>query len=331
MTAQISIIGLGQIGASIGLALANQANLLRRTGHDRDQNTARKAEKLGAIDRVVLNLGAAAKDADLVLICLPMDQIREALEGIAGTLKEGAVVMDTGPVKEVVAAWAGELLPPGRHYIGLTPVLNPAYLHEAAYGIEAAHADLFKGGLIGITAPPRASSEALKLAADLSSLLGARAFFADPLEMDGLMAATHLLPQLLSAALLNTTVDRPGWREARKVAGRAYAEVTAPLEQLSEPAALVAALTLNRENMLRLADGALEALQALRDDLADQEGKALEEQLTRAFRGRVFWWDQRQKGDFPGDGEPAESDELPSSADVWGRWFGMGRKPGKKK
>ncbi len=85
--------------------------------------------------------------------------------------------------------------------------------------------------------------------------------FADPLEMDGLMSATHLLPQLMSAALLNATIDQPGWREARKVAGRAYAEASAPIAHLAnEPESLGAASILNRENLLRLLDSAIASL-----------------------------------------------------------------------
>ena len=71
-------------------------------------------------------------------------------------------------------------------------------------------------------------SEAIKLAADLSQLLGAEHLFIDPVELDSMMSATHLLPQLMAAALLNATVDQPGWREARMLTGRPFAEATGP-------------------------------------------------------------------------------------------------------
>ena len=238
MTIQITIVGLGQIGTSVGLALTGQTELLRRIGYDKDLETARRAEKMGALDRVDNNLPSAVREADLVLLSVPMDQIRDTMAAIAQDLKEGSVVMDTGPVKETAAAWAGELLPNDRYYVGLTPVFNPAYLHDTDSGLDAARADLFHGGLMAIVAPTRSNSEAIKLAADLTRLLGATPLFADPLEMDGLMAATHLLPQLLAAALLNATVDQPGWHEGRKVAGRAYAEGTAPIAFLNDPQSL---------------------------------------------------------------------------------------------
>lgn len=329
MTIQVTIIGLGQIGTSIGLALAPHKELLHRVGHDRNLEIARRAEKVGALDRVSINLPASVREADLVILSLPMDQIRETMEGIALDLKEGAVVMDTGPVKEVVAAWAGELLPSGRFYIGLTPVLNPAYLHSPESGLEAARPDLFQDGLLAIVAPSRSSSEAIKLAADLTRLLGSTPLFADPVEIDSLMAATHLLPQLLAAGLLNATVDQPGWREGRKVAGRAYAESTGPIVHLNEAHTLRTSVMLNRENVLRVLDGTIAALQALRADIHAQDGEGLEKRLELARQARERWWQQRQAADWA-SAEATPALEPPSSSDVFSRLLGLNRKPKSK-
>jgi prephenate dehydrogenase len=114
MTIQITIVGLGQIGTSVGLALADQAELVQRIGHDRELGIARKAEKMGALDKVAINLPSAVEEADIILLSLPVDQIRETLNVIKEDIKEGAVVMDTSPVKPAVAGWASELLPTGR-------------------------------------------------------------------------------------------------------------------------------------------------------------------------------------------------------------------------
>jgi prephenate dehydrogenase len=324
MTVTITIVGLGQIGASIGLALGSHKELVQRLGYDSDIRIARQAEKKGAVDRVEINLLDAARKAEIVILSVPLDQLRETMSLIAADLKESAVVMDTGPIKEVVAAWANELLPEGRYYVGLTPVINPAYLHDTDLGLDAARDDLFQGGLIAIVAPPRASSDAIKLAADLTRLLGAEALFADPLEIDGLMAATHILPQLMAAGLLNATIDQPGWREARKVAGRAYAEASAPAVHLGDEDALLAAALLNQENVQRVLDSAIAALQALRGDIARQDKDALHARLERARSGRELWWKERQLGDWSNEGIPPAN--VPDKKNILDRWFGLGRK-----
>jgi len=323
MTVQMTIIGLGQIGASIGLAISTEKNLVQRTGYDLDRDTVRRAEKMGAIDQAVYSLPLSVKDADLIILSLPLDQIQDTLIEIGPKLKQGAVVMDTGPVKEVVATWAGKLLPAERHYIGLTPVINPAYLHEIDSGLDAAHADLFRGGLIAIAAPPRTPSEAIKLAADLTRLLGSTPMFADPLELDGLMAATQVLPQLLAAGLLNATVDQPGWREGRKLAGKSYAETTAAIAQIRDIQALQAAALLNRENILRVLDSTLAALQAIRADIANEQVDSLSERLERARQGREAWWKQRQAGDWLNIENPPSQEALTTSQ-AFSRMLGFG-------
>jgi len=325
MTIQITILGLGQIGASFGLALQTKQESIKRVGHDKELSIARQAEKIKAIDRVEVNLHKAVREADVVLLCLPVGQLKETMQLIAEDLKEGAVVMDTGPAKEITSTWAEELLPAGRFYIGLTPVLNPIYLHATESGIEAAHPDLFQGGLMAIVTPHQTESAAIKLAADLTRLVGANPLFADPLEIDGLMSATHLLPQLMSAALLDATIDQPGWREARKVAGRAYAEASAPIAHLAnEPESLGVASILNRENLLRLLDSAIASLAAIRGDIDAKDETALNERLVRAREGRAIWWAERQTGNW-GDG--AEQAAIPETPGVFGRMFGMGKKP----
>jgi len=324
MSVQITIVGLGQIGASVGLALGDHRELVRRVGHDRDFGIARRAEKMGALDKVVVNLPSAVREADLVLLALPIDQMRDTLAVIREDLKEGVVVMDTGPVKEIVAAWAAEILPPERYYVGLTPVINPAYLHEVDTGVEAAHPDLFRNGLMSIIAPRETPSEAIKLAADLTRLLGATPLFADPLEMDGLMAATQTLPQLMAAALLTVTIDQPGWREGRKIAGRSYAETTISITHPTEAATLRAAALFNRENVLRVLDGLIASLQSIRNDIHTQDAKALDERLARARRGREEWLKQRTAANWLEEDLPPA--ETPTSSEWFGRLLGIRKK-----
>jgi prephenate dehydrogenase len=329
MAVQITIIGMGQIGASVGLALAKHKELIRRVGHDRDYRVARLAEKMGVVDQVSHNLPNSVKDSDIVLLALPTDQIWDSLELIASELKEDAVIMDTAPVKETVVRWTQELLPAGRHYVGLTPVINPAYLHNQKTGIEAAQADLFHSGMVVIVAPPRTPSEAIKLASDLTRLLGTMPLFADPVEIDSLMAATHILPQLMGAALLNVTIDQPGWREARKIAGRGYAEVTAPVGEMDDPAALCSAALYGRENVIRVIDSLVAALQSIRQDIQQEQRESLTERLERAASGRERWWKERQKADWAGEELP-QTNEPARPKNVLGNLLGFGsRRKGK--
>src|SRR3990172_3985989 len=110
MTIQITILGLGQVGASFGLALADKKSSIQRVGNDREPEVCKRAQKLGAVDKIHFNLPSAVRNADVVMLCMPVDEIKNTLEGISRDLKEGCVVVDTSPVKIGVAEWAQNLL-----------------------------------------------------------------------------------------------------------------------------------------------------------------------------------------------------------------------------
>jgi prephenate dehydrogenase len=297
MTVNITIIGLGRIGASLGLALASHKDQVTLTGHDKLPDVARTAQKIGAVDKISYNLPASVEGADVVILALPFSEVYETLKIIAADIREDAVVMDTAPVKVTVAKWMKELLQSRRHYVGLTPALNPACLGEDTVGVGSARADLFQKSLVAITAPRGTVEGALSLAANFVTLIGARAYYADQAEVDGIMASVHFLPVLTAAALAGTVLDQPGWPDIRKLAGGAFARSTS-LVYDEPPAALAAAALEDRENTLRVLDALLLTLQGMRVELAGGDGKALTARLEPARDGRERWWQERFKDDW---------------------------------
>jgi len=330
MTIQLTIIGLGQIGASIGLALANHTDKITRMGTDIDGKVMREAQKLGAVDKTTSNLNAAVKNANVVILALPLDQVGEIMEVIAPNLKEDTVLLDTAPVKVNVVKWAEEYLQEGCWYVGLTPVLNPQYLHNEGYGIAAAKADLFQDGMFGVVTPLQTNTQAVKLATDLIHLLGASPLFVDIYENDGLMVVTHLLPQLVSIALLNATLDQPGWTEARKVAGRAFAEATGPAAHLDDAEALESAIINNKDNVVRKLDDVIAVLQDLRLEITEDDTKALATRIKNAKTGVNKWWQERGRGNWASEELP-QSETPPAHMNILGNLFGFGFKRKKKK
>lgn len=326
MKIQLTIIGLGQIGTSIGLALSEHPELVKRIGNDRERKTVQQAKKMNAIDETVVRLNSAVKKSDLIILAIPIDQMRDVMEIIAPEMKPGAVLFDTAPIKAEIADWAAELLLEGCAYVGLTPVVAPKYLLSDEIGIDAARADLFQDGLVAISTPPGTDSRAIKLAADIVRLIGASPLFTDLVEVDGLMTATHIVPQIMGAALLNATVDQPGWREASKLAGRAYAEVSGPIVHLGEPGALTSTAMSNRENVLRVLDSVIASLQALRDDIHRESADSLTERLERAREGRERWWNERQQANWDMEGRP-KIETGSAASTVFGDLLRFGGKP----
>lgn len=330
MSLQFTIIGLNEIGSSIGLILGRKKPDIHRVGNDRQPNIARTAQKAGAIDKVTFNLPAAVENADAVILAVPTDEIHPTMEVIAPELKEGAVLIDTSPLKAAATAWAEELLPQERHFVSITPTLNPAYLYGVQPGTDLAQADLFENSMMVITTPMGTHQDAIKLATDLVELLGATPLFADIMESDGLMTYCHSLPQVIAAAFITSVTNQPGWIEGRKLGGRGFALATAPLLYLDGMDSIGKEILHNRDNVLRIIDNLTGALNNLRSLIEDEDEQALHEYLKQAKDARILWQVRREKADW--DDQSSPMSEIPTTGQALGRMiFGkLGEKREKK-
>jgi prephenate dehydrogenase len=298
MKIQLSIIGLGQIGTSVGLALAEHKDQIKRIGHDTNREAESYAKKNDAVDSLATTLSGAVKDADMVLLALPFQEIKPVLEHICQHIKKDTLVIDTSPLKGPVVKWVNEYLPENCQYVGFTPVIGVDFLNEGSYGFATASKDLFTGNLMGIIGGPRAEEEAINTAIDLTRLLGAFPYFADQLEIDGLMSMTYILPLVVSGALLKASQETPGWREARKVAGKAYNLVSNPFSQDEIAGALAGILQEGDENVTRVIDDLIRKLVEIRDLSEITNIQDMTNSFAKLQQERDIWLDARRKGDW---------------------------------
>jgi prephenate dehydrogenase len=328
MTVKIAIIGLGQIGASIGLALASHKDQVSTIGYDSSGEVNRKAHNMKAVEKIGHGLYASVEQADMVILALPLDQVRETLQAIGQDVREQAVVLDTAPVKSAVAAWAEEFLPFKHHYVGLSLALNPLLLDETGSGIDSARADLFQNGLAAITAPPGTSSEAIKLAATFVTLLGSHVYFTDSAEADGIMATIHTLPTLAAAAMVETIIGQPDWMDIRKLAGRHFMSAMHQLDG-EKGLALAEAVQMNRINTVRVLDEYIAALESLRDEVEKEEKSGLRERFKAALHARAEW--QRERGDSSWHEDESQRQMIPTFNDILRGPLGLGKMLGRPK
>lgn len=324
MTVQFLLIGLGQIGASFGLALEEHKDTINRVGYDTDPVTTRKAKKIGAVDSTVMWLQEAIGKSDVILLTLPADQIRAMMETVLPSMKTDSILLETALIKVQSAIWVREFMPEGCSYVGLTPAINPAYFLSKETSIDAAHADLFEKGTMAISALPETDPKAIKLATDLIQLIGSVPLFTDMIEIDSLMASTHLLPQLLGAALLDSVVDRAGWPDAQRMAGRAFASVTEPFSRLGEPNAIISMAANSLEPTLRTLDKTINSLQVIRKQLASGDTDGLSERFEQLRRGHDKWYLDRQDAKYGMEHEPLPKRSL--GKEFMGNLFGLSRR-----
>lgn len=315
---RITIIGLGLIGASIGLALSRQQRDFEIVGHDKSPAAAGQAKKLEAVDKTEWNLLNACDGAGLVILALPLGAIRETMQALAGELASGAVILDTASVKAPVQVWADELLPPTVTFVGTHPIVA-----SDQTGTAGARADLFERCSWAICPSPNTSESAVKTASDLAARLGAQPHFLDAVEHDGLTAAVEQLPALASMALLTNAVSQPGWREMRRLAGGQFESSTRLVSV--DPHVFSDAMLLNAEQAVRWIDGFIDNMAAWRDLLAAGDRDTIDKAFVDAAAARDRWLSDRSKGNWEEDTRP--SVERPS---MLGSLLGLGRRSTKR-
>jgi prephenate dehydrogenase len=302
----ITIIGTGLIGTSLGMAISQaRGSELTVLGHDRDPGQAGLARRMGAVQKVERNLISASAKADMLILAIPAQEIRETLELVANDLKPGCVVTDTASVKVAVLEWADELLPPEVSFVGGDPIL---FGDEA--GIESARADLFAEKQYCIAPSMRASSEAIKLVTDLVSLVGAVPHFIDPHEHDGLVGATEHLADVVSVTLLRALSSSPGWRDMRRMAGATFDRVTCFSQ--ADPTEYVGRALLNRQNLLRWIDALQGELSQFRLLVDREDEAALYDYYQEEMENRLQWLQDRAAGNW---GDQPEKSDLPSTGE----------------
>jgi prephenate dehydrogenase len=278
---RICIIGLGRIGGSLGLALRHSGAELQVVGHDKEPDVAADAKKQGAVDRTSWNLIASVEGADVVVLALPLPAIRETLEAIAADLRPGAVVTDTASTKRIVMAWADELLPATVSFVGGNPLL------KSVEGTSRYEAHLFEGCDYCLVPAASADPRAVELIANMVSLVGAKPYFLDAAEHDGLVTAVTHLPAVLATALLRATTANVAWREMARMAGATYRRATALPSD--DPQAIQELFFHNRANLIRWVDCFTEALAEIRGVLATEDETALVDMLDTLLTTRERW------------------------------------------
>jgi len=215
--------------------------------------------------------------------------------------------MDTAPLKGSMTKWVEELIPAGRYYVGLVPAVTVDALAAPETGLKGARPDLFKRTVMTIGIPHGTPDEVERLAVNFVKLIGAKPMLADLAESDGLMSIAHLLPQLTAAALLEATVDQPGWADGRKLAGRPFVGVTGGMAYYDDPASVKAAALANPTAVVHALDVLIACLLGLRDQIDEGDGEGLGQRLQAAFDARERWLTERSAAEWLGEGgEPVE-------------------------
>ncbi len=192
----VTIVGVGLIGGSIGLALKKRGLAREVRGLGRRRESLDEAKALGAIDAGYVDPAPALANADLVVLCTPVDQIAEQAIAYARLCKPGVLLTDAGSTKYQIVTQIEGRLPSGVAFVGSHPLAG-----SERKGPAFADAELFQDRWTVVTPTTLTDATALAEVVALWTSLGSRVKRMSPAEHDQALALTSHLPHLIASAL----------------------------------------------------------------------------------------------------------------------------------
>jgi len=192
----VTIVGVGLIGGSIGLALRERRLARRVVGVGRRAASLREAKRLGAIDHGTTSLRRGVANTQLVILCTPVDQIIVQAVAAAKFCPRGTILTDSGSTKANIVARLESDLPAGVPFVGSHPLAG-----SEKSGVAVAHAKLFDDRVCVITKTAQTSDDAIRVVEQFWQALGSRVIRMSPESHDQAIAYTSHLPHLVAAAL----------------------------------------------------------------------------------------------------------------------------------
>lgn len=270
----IAIVGVGLIGASIGLAVRERQVAKRVIGIGRTTATLRKAKQRGAIDESTTSLEKGVKAAQLVVVCTPVERVAQHVLAAAQAGPAQLLITDAGSTKADILTSVGNSLPKGATFIGSHPLAGS----EKA-GPEFARGDLLVNRVVVVTPTQATPPDALTGLRRFWEALGARVVEMAPRDHDAAVAATSHAPHAIATALAAATpreyldLVAGGWLDTTRIAA-GDAELWRQI------------LLANRDHSLRALAKFAKVLSQLRSALRDRDGEALRHLLEAGKQTR---------------------------------------------
>ncbi|HUG67655.1 MAG TPA: prephenate dehydrogenase/arogenate dehydrogenase family protein [Pirellulaceae bacterium] len=272
----VTIIGVGLIGASIGLALRERELARAVVGVGRRTSTLRQARQRGAVTSTTTDLARGVRDSQLILVCTPVESIATFVLEAAANCPVGSIITDAGSTKvEIVGAVDAALKSSSNQaaFVGSHPMAG-----SEKTGPLHAQADLFEGRVAVVTPSKQTKNEAVEQVDRFWQLLGSKVVHMSPQDHDRSVAAISHMPHLVASALAAATPaeDLPlastGWLDTTRIAS-------------GDPDLWRQILVENRSGVLKSLDKFEKVLAAFRHALErDQQEKLL--QLLEAGKQR---------------------------------------------
>jgi len=199
---RIAVFGPGLMGGSLLLALRERLPAARTAIWARRDEAVQAVVAQGLAASGSTNAEEVAQSADVIVLCVPVEQMASLAAQIAGAVSPDTLVTDVGSTKEEVVCTLENIFQKHRNFVGSHPMCGS----EAA-GLEAARADLYQDAMCAVTTTTATRADLADRAEDLWKIVGARTLRLSPEEHDTAVAASSHVPHLAAAALVELIGD----------------------------------------------------------------------------------------------------------------------------
>src|SRR5687767_10572060 len=278
---KVTLIGVGLLGGSLGMALRQKSLAKNVVGYVRRQASIDECVRAKAVDSATGNILEAVADADLIVFCTPLGQMKALAQQMAPALKKDAIVTDVGSVKVSVTNDLEPIIKKvGGHFVGSHPMAGSEKM-----GVQAARADLFQDAICIVTT--KTASTWSRRVEDLWKSVGGKPLRLTAAQHDEFVSRSSHLPHVVAAELVNYVLSPAHPKEQAKVCATGFRDTTRIASGSPEMWRDIALA--NRDNLSRVLGVFIDDLRGLQHALDSQNVAAIEEFFRHAKERRDAW------------------------------------------
>ncbi len=280
---KITIVGVGLLGGSLGLAIKQRRLANKVVGFVRRAASVSECRRAGAADEVTQDLLGAVNGADLIILCTPIAQMRPRVKEMLSALKPGAIVTDVGSVKRSVVRELESLVArAGAHFVGSHPMAG-----AEKNGVAAARADLFVDAVCVTTPTKKSNRGALRRVEEFWRALGGRVLRLTPELHDALVSRSSHLPHVVACGLANYVLSSAYPKQQPMLCANGFRDTTRIASGSPEMWRDIAMA--NRRNLSRALDAFIGDLQKFQRVLKESDARAIAKFFEKAKQRRDNW------------------------------------------
>lgn len=283
---KITIVGVGLLGGSLGLAIKQRKLATKVDGYVRRSASISECEKFQVVDHATRDLARAVENADLIILCTPLSRMRELSEQMLPALKPGAIVTDVGSVKASVVQELEPLFAKANaHFVGSHPMAGGEKM-----GVSAAKADLFQNAVCVVTPTAQSDRKALAAIENFWKEVGSRVIKLSPETHDELVSRSSHLPHVIAAELANYVLSPTHAKEQALLCANGFRDTTRIASGSPEMWRDISLA--NQKNLSRVLGIFIEGLEEFRHALDEGDAKSIGEFFQKAKERRDAWRNQ---------------------------------------